>query len=132
MLDEELRTAGGRLPWAALRNRLVGHLCASGTDLRTSSEEVGLQALSCISEDYLNKTDELVRLPAKRAFGPVKHKNKGRSPRKGELVRIGTRSASGEPAPPQTTDGPQKKERKSNALPRKAGCARETKAKTSR
>jgi len=87
VLDEELQAAGGLLPWATLRDRLIDHLWASGADMHASNEELGYQALSCIPENYLSREDEFVRLPVKRALGSVKNTRHSRSFGNGKLAR---------------------------------------------
>lgn len=64
-LDDELKSAGGEIPWKKLRKALVSKYIASGVINGESSEEVlGVQALAAIPDGYLSKKDGLVRLPA--------------------------------------------------------------------
>jgi len=62
-LDEELKSAGGELPWKKLRDTLVTRCCDSGAANGTSREDLKCQALACIPAEYLSKEDNLVRLP---------------------------------------------------------------------
>mmetsp|Transcript_36909 Transcript_36909/g.73016 ORF Transcript_36909/g.73016 Transcript_36909/m.73016 type:complete len:258 (-) Transcript_36909:44-817(-) len=61
-LDEELKEAGGELPWKKLRDTLVTRCCDSGGANGTSKEDLNCQALACIPDGYLSKKDSLVRL----------------------------------------------------------------------
>jgi len=62
-LDEELKSAGGELPWKRLRDTLVMRCCESGGANGTNREDLNCQALACIPDKYLSKEDSLVRLP---------------------------------------------------------------------
>lgn len=61
-LDEELRAAGGALPWKRVRDALVAkrRSCRGGHEL--SDDLLGLKALACIPDEYLSRADDLVRL----------------------------------------------------------------------
>eukprot|EP00929_Paragymnodinium_shiwhaense_P005009 TRINITY_DN10638_c0_g1_i1.p1 TRINITY_DN10638_c0_g1~~TRINITY_DN10638_c0_g1_i1.p1 ORF type:complete len:251 (-),score=96.50 TRINITY_DN10638_c0_g1_i1:396-1148(-) len=62
-LDDELKTAGGELPWKKLRKALVKQYQESGMNGASSEDILGAQALAAIPESYLSKKDDLVRLP---------------------------------------------------------------------
>jgi len=62
-LDDELKDAGGELPWKRLRDGVVKRYHASSEPNGIAEEELGMQALAAIPEAYLSQKDELVRLP---------------------------------------------------------------------
>lgn len=68
-LDQELDKAGGKLRWKRLRRRLVSRYCrgnsAAGDDSKAlgDKEELELQALASIPDEYLCKRTSFVRLP---------------------------------------------------------------------
>lgn len=69
-LDDELRVAGGELPWKQLRTSVIARYRQGGeADATTASaHQLGWQAMASIPEDYLSQEDELVRLPKASAF----------------------------------------------------------------
>jgi cell growth-regulating nucleolar protein len=69
-LDDELKVAGGELPWKRLRDSLVKAykerapgLLEKDRSNDVDKEALGLEALAAIPQDYLSSEDELVRLP---------------------------------------------------------------------
>eukprot|EP00927_Polykrikos_kofoidii_P054584 TRINITY_DN48994_c0_g1_i1.p1 TRINITY_DN48994_c0_g1~~TRINITY_DN48994_c0_g1_i1.p1 ORF type:complete len:259 (+),score=59.01 TRINITY_DN48994_c0_g1_i1:133-909(+) len=62
-LDDELTSAGGKVPWKRLRESLVAHSVACRGLNGVSREELGNEAIASIPDAYLSKTDEFVRLP---------------------------------------------------------------------
>ncbi|CAK0898984.1 unnamed protein product [Prorocentrum cordatum] len=65
--DDELRAAGGELPWRRLRDALVARSRASCPGAAAlDEEELRLRALACLPEGYLSSDSELVRAPKRR------------------------------------------------------------------
>lgn len=61
-LDDELKAAGGELPWKKLRDSLVKRYHESSAPNGMSEEQLGHEALAAIPAVYLSKEDDLVRL----------------------------------------------------------------------
>jgi len=61
-LDEELKRAGGEMPWKRLRDALVAKAKEVGEANGSSVEQLGNTALAAIPDSYLSKTDDLVRM----------------------------------------------------------------------
>eukprot|EP00928_Gymnodinium_smaydae_P000524 TRINITY_DN101_c0_g1_i1.p1 TRINITY_DN101_c0_g1~~TRINITY_DN101_c0_g1_i1.p1 ORF type:complete len:291 (+),score=89.28 TRINITY_DN101_c0_g1_i1:114-875(+) len=61
-LDDELKEAGGELPWKRLRDALVAkHVESKGGE---ASEKLRDEALASIPDTYLSTKDEMVRMPS--------------------------------------------------------------------
>jgi len=63
-LDEELKSAGGELPWKRLRDAVVAKAREAGEVNGAPAEKLRDTALAAIPDAYLSKTDEFVRLPS--------------------------------------------------------------------
>lgn len=66
-LDDELKSAGGEMPWKRLRDALVACRLECGGTNGDGKEALGNEALASIPDSYLSKRDELVRLPNGKA-----------------------------------------------------------------
>lgn len=62
-MDDELKAAGGEMPWKKLRDELVVRFQSSGQVNGASKDQLELQALASIPDTYCSKDDPLVRLP---------------------------------------------------------------------
>merc|ERR1712046_247963 len=62
-LDGELHEHGGEMPWKKLRDSLIARCRSKIKDVKEGEAELGNQALANIPDEYLSKTDAIVRLP---------------------------------------------------------------------
>jgi len=63
VIDEELRAAGGAMPWKRLRSVLVERRLAASNGATGLAEALGVEALASVPMTYLSQVDDLVRLP---------------------------------------------------------------------
>lgn len=62
-LDDELKAAGGSLPWKKLCTRLVTRYRGSGKANGERGEDLDVQALACIPEGYCSEKSDIIKLP---------------------------------------------------------------------
>lgn len=65
-LDDELESASDQVPWKRLCDAVVKRCQECKQTDGAGVEELGLQALASIPDNYLSKEDEYVRLPGKK------------------------------------------------------------------
>jgi len=115
-LDEELREAGGRLPWPALRERLVARrlTCRLGPGLR--EDKLRLQAVACIPDSYLSTSDDIVTLVADAEGSQPNGTKEGSSGRKGGKATAQGRSKGAAAGATESHSGWKKEKRKADQL----------------